>query len=216
MLPHNFGENKMEDLTITIPESIENLQLPNPELLTFFSDLTKRRFWVNGEINDYSLELIKKIIAWNEEDNKEQLSIENRKPIKLFFFSPGGDLDVNNALIDIIKLSKTPIWGINIGQCASAAAFIYLSCHRRFMLEQGYFLFHQGSGSFSGTFQEVCAQIEDYQKQVQNLMDFMEKYTKYSKQEIEEKIIGEWYVRKEEALEKGVCDELISDISTIL
>ena len=122
----------------------------------------------------------------------------------------------NMGIIDIIKLSKTPVWGINIGQCASAAAFIYLSCHRRFMLEQGYFLFHQGSGSFSGTFQEVCAQIEDYQKQVQNLMDFMEKYTKYSKQEIEEKIIGEWYVRKEEALEKGVCDELISDISTIL
>ena len=40
--------------------------------------------------------------------------------------------------------------------------------------------------------------------------------TKYSEEEVGEKIVGEWYVRKDEALEKGVCDELVSDISTIL
>ena len=77
-------------------------------------------------------------------------------------------------------------------------------------------LFHQGSGAFQGTFQEVCSQIEDYQTSVGELMDFMVEHTKYTEEEVGEKIIGEWYVRKDEALEKGVCDEIITDITTLL
>lgn len=204
------------NITLTIPDSVENLQLPNPELLTYYNELENRIFWIDDEITDYSLELGRKILQWNREDEIFNIKVKDRKPIKLCFFSPGGDLDVNNTLIDIIKLSKTPIWGINMGRCASAAAFIYLSCHKRFMLPQGYFLFHQGSGAFSGTFQEVCAQIEDYQTSIKQLMDFMLLNTNYTKEEIEEKIIGEWYVRKDEALKKGVCDKIITDITTLL
>lgn len=206
----------MENFTVTIPKNLENLQLPSPELLTYYEELEDRVFWIDDEVTDYSLELGRKILQWNREDEKNNVKIEDRRPIKILFFSPGGDLDVNNTLIDVIKLSKTPIWGINMGRCASAAAFIYLSCHKRFMLPQGYFLFHQGSGTFSGTFQEVCAQIEDYQTSIEQLMDFMLKNTSYKKEEIENKIIGEWYVRKDEAVEKGVCDEVISDISILL
>ena len=47
-------------------------------------------------------------------------------------------------------------------------------------------------------------------------MDFMLKNTSYKKEEIENKIIGEWYVRKDEAVNKGVCDEVISDINILL
>lgn len=204
----------MEDLVLNIPHNLENLQLPNPELLTFYKGIKDRSFWIDNEIDDYSLEIARLILQWNKEDS--DIEVENRLPIKLFFFSPGGDLDVNNTLIDVIKLSKTPVWGINMGKCASAAAFIYLSCHKRFMLPRGYFLFHQGSGAFQGTFQEVCSQIEDYQTSVGELMDFMVEHTKYTEEEIGEKIIGEWYVRKDEALEKGVCDEIITDITTLL
>lgn len=206
----------MENFTVTIPKNLENLQLPSPELLTYYEELEDRIVWIDDEVTDYSLELGRKILQWNRVDEKKGIKIEERKPIKILFFSPGGDLDVNNTLIDIIKLSKTPVWGINMGRCASAAAFIYLSCHKRFMLPQGYFLFHQGSGTFSGTFQEVCAQIEDYQTSIEQLMDFMLKNTSYKKEEIENKIIGEWYVRKDEAVDKGVCDEVISDISVLL
>ena len=206
----------MENFTVTIPKNLENLQLPSPELLTYYEELEDRVFWIDDEVTDYSLELGRKILQWNREDEKNNVKIEDRRPIKILFFSPGGDLDVNNTLIDVIKLSKTPVWGVNMGRCASAAAFIYLSCHKRFMLPQGYFLFHQGSGTFSGTFQEVCAQIEDYQTSIEQLMDFMLKNTSYKKEEIENKIIGEWYVRKDEAVEKGVCDEVISDISILL
>lgn len=204
----------METFNVVIPKSIENLNLPDPELVNFFEDLENRSFWIDDEVSTCLLEVIKYIIKWNYED--KDIPVEQRKPIKLFFFSPGGDLDINYSVIDTIKLSQTPVIGINVGQCASAAAYIYLSCHKKFMLPHAYFLFHQGSGTLTGTFGEICAQMEDYQKQVDELANFMVQHTKYREDEVAEKIVGEWYVRKDEALEKGVVDAIVTDLSMLV
>lgn len=205
---------KATNLGIIIPKGVENLQLPDDSLLNFYEGLEERVFWINDEINIYSLNLIHYIIKWNRED--KDLPIEQRKPIKLFFFSPGGDIDTNYAIIDTIKLSKTPIIGVNIGQCASAAAFIFLSCHQRYMLSHSYFLFHQGSGQLTGSFGEIYAQMEDYQAQVEELANFMATHTKYTAEEIAKKIVGEWYIRKDEAIEKGVCQKVIDNIDELI
>lgn len=203
----------MESMNIILPKEVANMQLPDPELRNFYVDLEHRTFWLDEEVTPYLLELIKYIISWNAED--AATSIEQRQPIRIYFFSPGGDLDINYALIDTIKMSKTPIIGINIGQCASAAAYIYLSCHKRYMLPHAYFIFHQGSGTISGTFEQICAQMEDYQNQVEELSGFMLEHTDYSEEEVANKIVGEWYVRKDEAIEKGVAHKVITDISML-
>lgn len=203
----------MEHMNLIIPKAIENLQLPDPELRNFYIDLEHRSFWLDDEVTPYLLELIKYITWWNAEDSCKP--IEERIPIRIFFFSPGGDLDINYALIDTIKMSKTPIIGINIGQCASAAAYIYLACHKRYMMPHAYFILHQGSGTLSGTFEQICAQMEDYQKQVEELSEFVLEHTTYTEEQIAEKIIGEWYIRKDEAVENGVAHEVITDISKL-
>lgn len=203
----------MESMNIILPKEVANMQLPDPELRNFYVDLEHRTFWLDEEVTPYLLELIKYIISWNAED--AATSIEQRQPIRIYFFSPGGDFDINYALIDTIKMSKTPIIGINIGQCASAAAYIYLSCHKRYMLPHAYFIFHQGSGTISGTFEQICAQMEDYQNQVEELSGFMLEHTDYSEEEVANKIVGEWYVRKDEAIEKGVAHKVITDISML-
>ena len=203
----------MESMNIILPKEVANMQLPDPQLRNFYADLSNRSFWIDDEINEYLLELIKYIVQWTKADAK--ISVAERKPIKLFFFSPGGSLDVNYSLIDTIKMSKTPIIGINMGQCASAAAYIYLSCHKRFMLPHSYFIFHQGSGTISGTYEQICAQMLDYQNQVEELSEFMLEHTTYTKEEIANKIDGEWYVRKDEAVEKGIAHEVINDISML-
>jgi ATP-dependent Clp protease protease subunit len=204
----------MAGIEITIPNQLENLQLPSPELLSYYQDLGERIIWLDDEVNEYTLDIAKKIIDWNRADKKKP--VEKRKPIKIMFFSPGGALDVNNTLIDIITLSETPVWGINMGRCCSAAAYIFLSCHKRFMLPKSYFLYHQGSGAFSGTYGEVCAQMEDYQASIGELMEFMLKHTKYTEEELAEKIVGEWYIYPAEAVAKGICDEVVTSISTLL
>ena len=205
----------MEGMNIIIPKAIENCQLPDPELRNYYVDLEHRVFWLDEEVTPYLLELVKYIVRWNAEDEKWDTPVEERKPIRIFFFSPGGDLDINYALIDTIKMSKTPIIGINIGQCASAAAYIFLSCHRRYMLPHAYFILHQGSGTLSGTFEQICAQMEDYQKQVEELALFVQEHTTYPPQTIIDNITGEWYIRKEEALENGVVHGVIEDVSML-
>ena len=44
----------------------------------------------------------------------------------------------------------------------------------------------------------------------------MEERTTYTSEEITDNIVTEWYVREEEALEKGVCHEVIEDIEVLL
>lgn len=203
----------MESMNIILPKEVANMQLPDPELRNFYVDLEHRTFWLDEEVTPYLLELVKYIVRWNAEDSCTP--IERRKPIRIYFFSPGGDLDINYALIDTIKMSKTPIIGINIGQCASAAAYIFLSCHKRYMLPHAYFILHQGSGTLSGTFEQICAQMEDYQKQVEELASFVLEHTTYTEEAVAEKIVGEWYIRKDEALENGVVHDIVTDVSML-
>jgi len=202
-------------LSILIPDDRENLQLPNPELVTFYTDLSHRVYWIAEEIDEYSLEIIRKIIDWNRED--KDIPVEERKPIRLLFFTPGGDLDVNNSLVDTIKLSKTPVYGYNMGMCCSAGAFIYLACHKRFMLPHAYFLFHQGSiDMFSGgTFSQMVAFMEDYQLKVADLTEYLKENTTYPEEVLLGRIQGEWYVYKDEAIKNGVCDKVIESLEVL-
>ena len=211
----------IDPVNVQIPPEADNIQLPDPNLpdpnlLSIYKEKEERCFWIDEEISSQSLEICRLIIQWNREDENLRLPPEQRKPIKFFFFSPGGDLDVNYTIIDTIRMSETPINGINMGSCCSAAAYIYLACHKRFMLPHAYFLFHQGSGAFNGSYLDILSQIQYYQEQVEELSSIMKESTKYTDEELADNITGEWYVRASEALEKGVCHEVVNDIKTLL
>ena len=203
----------MDSIVVSIPERA-NTAIPDPSLLWYYEDLEDRVYQLVGEVDEGLLDFSRHVIRWNREDKGKP--VEERKPIKLFFFSPGGSLDINYSVIDIIRLSKTPIIGINMGVCCSAAAYIYLACHKRYMLPHSYFVFHQGSSQMSGTYGEVVAIMTDYQNQIAELSSFMEERTTYTSEEITDNIVTEWFVREDEALEKGVCHEVIEDIEVLL
>ena len=107
--------------------------MPDETLLAFYHDLDERVFWINDEISSYTLNLAHYILKWNRED--KDIPIGERKPIKLLIHSPGGSLDVLGVLYDLIRLSATPIIGINMGQAYSASAMILLACHKRYGLK---------------------------------------------------------------------------------
>lgn len=45
---------------------------------------------------------------------------------------------------------------------------------------------------------------------------FMKERTNYTLDEITDNIVGEWYVRKDEAIEKGVCHQIVDDMAILL
>lgn len=188
-----------------------NLQLADPELVRFYRDYGNRVIQINDEINEDTLSVIDDILAWNKEDYG--LEPEERKPIRLMFNSVGGSLDVQDSICSIIKLSKTPVYGYAIGMVASAASLIYLTCHKKFALPAAYFVLHRGSVSnVSGNFNDVINMISDYQKQVEKMVNYIISNSDYTQEEVEANIEADWYVRVDEALEKGIVDEIVTDI----
>lgn len=127
-------------LDIAIPQNAENLQLPDPSLLQFYKNYENRIIWIDDEITTMTLEYAKMIMQWNFEDKQKNIPINERTKIKVVFFSPGGDLEVNNCLVDTISLSQTPVVGVNVGMAASSGCFIYLACHERLTLPSAEFL----------------------------------------------------------------------------
>ena len=205
----------MDNIMITMPANAESIKLPDPELLVYYRNLENRVLWLDTAVDDSWLHYMRQILEWNREDKGKPVG--ERKPIKLCVYSYGGDLDVNNAFIDVIRKSKTPVWGINMGQANSAGCFIYLACHRRLAMPGATFLIHQGSGdNFSGTFLQMVAYMDEYQRKIANLVEYLRDTTSIPEDVLMENITSEWFLNAEEALELGVCDEIVSDLDEII
>jgi hypothetical protein len=125
---------ELKEVLLSIPEEVANLQLPDPGLRDHYLDEQNRVYWLDTQIDDTTLELVKYIFRCNKEDMGK--SVEERKRILVMIDSPGGSVEVLGALIGATKNSKTPVWTCCYCTAYSAAAD-YLSCgHRRFALEE--------------------------------------------------------------------------------
>ena len=202
------------DITIALPEDVENMSLPAPELVTYYRNLENRVIWLDSEVTDFALEFSRLILLWNQEDKGKPK--EERKPIKLMICSYGGDLDINNSLISLIKLSKTPIYSYNMGYACSAGCFIFMSCHKRYAMPGSYFLLHKGDGEFSGTYDQIAAEMDEYTRKIEELANFILAHSEIPANVLAENLGGEWYMSVEDALSYGVCDAIVSDIDEVV
>lgn len=156
--------------------------LPNPALYSYYKNLNNRVIWLNDEIYRESIvPLVKNIIFWNKEDEDNKISISDRKPIKIMINSYGGEVDATFQMIDIIKLSKTPIYTYNMGVAMSGGFFILISGHKRFALSSSQALCHQGSGAFEGEAETIKSHTAQYNKTLAKLFEHVASRTKISK-----------------------------------
>lgn len=192
-----------------------NLQLPSPSLVNYYHDFNNRCLWLDCEIDEDSLDIVQAIIRWNQDD--QGIDVAARKPIKIFFHSPGGGLDVAEILTSVIKLSKTPVYGIALGMVASAASIVYLGCHKRFALSNAYFVLHRGSyEGLGGSYNEVQAAMEDYKLQIARMEKFYIENTTYPEEVIKSKIQTDWYIHCDEAMKYEIVTDLIENIDILL
>lgn len=146
---------------------------------------------------------------FNRIDDEMNIPIEERQPIKIFIDSPGGDLIGAFTIIDAIRLSKTPVWTINIGAAYSAGFFIYIAGHKRLAYPLSSFLFHEGSvstGADAGKFRNFAA---FYERQLDMLKNLVLTYTKISEEKYNEIQKDDFWMTTEDAIELGICDEII-------
>lgn len=205
--------NVLENMLVAIPESVENMQLPNPDLLTYYKDEQNRVLWVEGEINDGLFELSKMILGYNRED--KDIPVEQRKPIKIFINSPGGDLDSTLAFIGLMNISKTPIWTIDACWAYSAAGLILMAGHKRYALPNTECLIHSGSGQLGGSYEQTAEQMKNYKYTVDKMRDFILSRTKIDQKLFKKQSSKDWYIYTDEMLNLGIVDEIVADLDIL-
>lgn len=167
----------------------------------------------------YDASKMSKLIEYIIEFNRIDRSIppEKRKPIKMFINSPGGDVTEGFALVSAMKLSKTPIYTINVGEWCSMAFLIGITGTRRFALDNSIFMMHEPSGLTVGKFSDMQDKVDfnrKYNNQIikKHVMSHSKmkpaKYNAISKKD--------FYMLSDEALKYGFIDEIISDIYDVL
>ncbi len=204
----------MNEIAVMLPQNIENLQLPAPELVTYYKNDNNRTFWIEDEIGDGLFEYSKQILRFNQED--KDIPVEERKPIKFFIDSPGGDLETMLAFIGLVGISKTPIWMINAGIAYSAAGLILMSGHKRFALPNSQCLIHTGSGQLGGTFDQTTEQMKNYKQMVEKMKNFIISHTNIDQKLFNKNKSKDWFITTEEQLELGIVDKIVDDLDEIL
>lgn len=191
-----------------------NRELADPTAIIKHDELSARHLW----ISDVDINTVDDVSRWILRYNKEDFGKEpkDRKPVKLFIYSYGGDLDVTFQLLSMIQCSKTPIYGYCLGQACSAAFFILVGCHKRFALPMSTLMAHQGSAGMEGTYNVVTAQNDYYKRQIKNIGDIIVERTNIPRATYNKKIKTEWYMTTEEALKLGVIDEVIKDLDEVV
>jgi len=212
-----LGDEYIYELLESIDEAINdptNMALPDPSVVTYFKDFSQRRIWLNLNVSENVFEFVRNIIQWNTDD--KEIPAEERKPIWLYIFNYGGSADLMWMLTDVIAQSITPIYTVNMGQCASAAALIFMSGHKRFMMPSSTVLIHEGSGQIEGDAVKVLDQAASYKAMVKRMHNYILAHTGIPPATLNKKRNNDWELDSETCLKYGVCDCIINSLNDII
>jgi len=221
---NNNINNKIRNADYSIEDAITSqllapectYQLADPTLVSYYKDYKARCLWIDRDITSSLFCEIRAIMQWNREDDENNIPVSNRMPIMVMIHSYGGDLDSCFALIDIMNVSKTPIYTVNLNSAMSAGCLIFINGHKRYCMPMSQALIHSGSGGNGGTYEQVVSQTENYKKLIEMMKENILSHTK-----IDAKLFSKWrgketYLYAQDQIKYGLADEIIDDISKIL
>ena len=196
-------------------EDIYDLQLPSPHSVIEWNGLQNREIHINYDIDEEIIDVGLQIINWNNQDDESNIPINERKPIKIYINSNGGDLLSTFNLIDIINISKTPVYTIGMANCYSSGGLLLLSGHKRLIFPNTTFLLHDGYTDDNNSLGKVMDKVKFTEKIETKVRDYVISKTKINKNLYNKKYREDWYLLANEMIELGIADEIISDISQI-
>ena len=207
----------MDTFEIQIPAgSGANKQLPDPYLLNYYESVDNRILWIDSAVSEDTIEIAKKIVRWNSEDDDASIPVENRMPIKLYIASGGGDAYAMLVVLDAILSSQTPVYTVNMGLAASAACVLLIAGHKRFAMPHSHALWHSGSGGLSGTMEQLQSATKHFDTMDAQLQDLFLSKTKIDLKTYKKQKDKDWYFTADQMLDGGLVDVIVSSINEIL
>ena len=188
--------------------------LPDPDMLEFYRRLKKREILWNDDISDATIEIALYIKKWNDED--KGIDPMERKPIKIFINSDGGNVDMVLHIIDMIRLSKTPVYTIGMGRVYSAGGLLLMAGHKRYIFPHTSCLIHDGSSGAIGSIGKMLDNLEFTKELEKRVKNYILSSTRITEEVFDRNYRRDWFMFSEEMLELGIADEIVTDIDTIL
>ncbi len=209
--------NSHTDASTIVFEDVTELmdtQLPDPDVLEFYRRIERREIVWNGDIDDSTINIALYIKKWNAED--KDVSAEERKPIKIFINSDGGSVDAVMHVIDMIRLSKTPVITIGMGKVYSAGGLLLMAGHKRYVFPHTSCLIHDGSSGAIGDVGKLLDNLEFTRDLEKRLKAYILSQTKITEEMYDQNYRRDWFMFSDEMLELGIADEIITDIDCVL
>lgn len=195
-------------------EGLFDTTLPDPTMVEFYRRLKNREILWNDDIDDATIDIALYIKKWNDED--KDLAIEDRQPIKIFINSDGGYVATVLHVIDIIHLSKTPVYTIGMGRVYSAGGLLLMAGHKRYIFPHTSCLIHDGSSGAIGSIGKMIDNLEFTKELEKRIKQYILSSTRITEEIYDQNYRRDWFMFSEEIIKLGIADEIVTDIDTIL
>lgn len=206
----------MEELEFLVPNveangDVSTMQLPDIDLYDYWNLLQNRILTLDDNIEKWDYHLVKSIIQLNIQDKSE-----NPAPIIMLVNSPGGLLNVTNSIVDAIRMSRIPVWTVNMGEALSGGCLVFLAGERRFTTKSSWCMCHTGSGGLQGNYNETKEQTKVWDSQVKAMGEYIMSRTGIDTKTYNKYKNKDWYLNSDQQIEFGFATDRLESIEQLL
>lgn len=170
-----------------------------------FSMLLKDRIiFINGVIDDLTANSVVAQLLFLDAESSE-------KEIFLYINSPGGSVAAGMAIYDTMRYIKAPVHTIGLGLAASMGSLLLASGNKRSILPHTKVMIHQPliTGGMGGNETDISIIAKDLTRTRKTVAFILAKHCGKTEKKIERDIENDRYMDAQEALEYGICDNVI-------
>lgn len=170
-----------------------------------FSMLLKDRIiFINGVIDDLTANSVVAQLLFLDAESPE-------KEIFLYINSPGGSVAAGMAIYDTMRYIKAPVHTIGLGLAASMGSLLLASGNKRSILPHTKVMIHQPliTGGMGGKETDISIIAKDLTRTRKTVAFILAKHCGKTEKNIERDIENDRYMDAQEALEYGICDNVI-------
>ena len=138
-------------------------------------------------------------------------SENSEKDIMLYINSPGGVITAGMAIYDTMKLIKSDVSTICLGDAASMGAFLLSggTKGKRLALPNSRIMIHQPLGGAKGQAKDIEIEAREILRMKKMLNELLEEHTGQKVERIKKDTERDNFMTAEEALEYGLIDKII-------
>ena len=173
-----------------------------------YSRLLKDRIVIlDTDVNEHSASLLVAQLLFLESENAD-------KDILFYINSPGGVITAGMAIYDTMQFIKPDVSTIVMGQACSMGSFLSQAGApgKRYMLPNSRHMIHQPSGGARGMASDIEISYKEIMYWKKRLTELYVEHNTAGKtyEDFERDMDRDTFMSAQEALEYGLCDEIIT------